>query len=162
MTVAERVTYRELVRELAASDDGAFAEYVSGLCFPEHLREAMRFAAGQPRSVLLLPRGHAKTTGAIHHLARRIGASQGRLKIGILTASETDARKRSRAVRALVESGSFAEIFPWAQRGVAGAKWTEAAWTVRGAEAYVEKDATLRAGSLLGMKPGPRFDVLLL
>jgi predicted phage terminase large subunit-like protein len=32
---------------------------------------------------------------------------------------------------------------------------------VRGAEAYVEKDATLRAGSLLSLKPGARADMLV-
>ncbi|MBF6604994.1 MAG: hypothetical protein IVW53_05360 [Chloroflexi bacterium] len=155
------MTYRTFLRDLAAADDGAFAEYVSDLRFPEHLREAYRFAARHPRAVVLLPRGHAKTTGAIHHLARRIGASAGRLKIGIATASETDAVKRSRAVRALVESPRFAEVFPWARCGVASAKWTEATWTVRGAEDYAEKDATVAAGSLHGLRPGPRFDLLL-
>jgi len=39
--------------------------------------------------------------------------------------------------------------------------WTERAWTVRGAEASVEKDATLRAGSLLSLKPGARADMLV-
>lgn len=164
MTVIRDVphtTLRDFLRDLAAADDGAFAEYVSCLRFPAHLREAYRFAATQRRSVLLLPRGHAKTTGAIHHLARRIGTSAGRLKIGIATASEIDAVKRSRAVRSLVESDWFAEIFPWARQGVRSPKWTEASWTVRGAEDYVEKDATVNAGSLYGLKPGPRFDLLL-
>jgi phage terminase large subunit-like protein len=155
------VTYREFLRDLAAADDSAFAEYVSGLQFPAHLREASRFAQDNRRSVLLLPRGHAKTTGAIHHLARRIGASAGRLKIGIATASETDALKRSRAVRSIVEGDGFAEVFGWARGGVVSRKWTEAEWTVRGAEGYAEKDATVRAGSLYSLKPGPRFDLLL-
>lgn len=155
------MTYRAFLRELAACDDGAFAEYVSDLRFPEHLRAAYRFAARDARSVLLLPRGHAKTTGAIHHLARRIGVSAGRLKIGIATASEDDAVKRSRAVRSIVEGGRFAEVFPWARGGVVSRKWTEASWTVRGAEGYAEKDATVSASSLYGLKPGPRFDLLL-
>ena len=155
------MTYRDFVREIAAVDDGAFAEYVSDLRFPAHLREAAAFAASHSRSVLLLPRGHAKTTAAVHHLARRIGVTRGRCKIGIATAAEPDAIARSRAIRALVTSARFAEVFPWAAAGVESAKWTERAWTVAGAEAYVEKDATVRAGSLAGFKPGPRFDLLL-
>jgi hypothetical protein len=44
---------------------------------------------------MLMPRGHGKTIGAIHHLARQIGQSAGRLKIGVVTATETEALKRS-------------------------------------------------------------------
>jgi len=155
------MTYREFVCELAARDDGAFAEYVSGLCFPTHLREAYGFAAANPRAIMLMPRGHGKTTGAIHHLARRIGVSAGQLKIGVVTATETEALKRSRAIRSIVEGDRFAEIFPWAGGGVVSRKWTEAVWTVRGAEGYAEKDATVTAGSLYGLRPGPRFDLLV-
>jgi hypothetical protein len=34
------MTYREFVCDLAARDDRAFAEYVSGWRFPTHLRDA--------------------------------------------------------------------------------------------------------------------------
>src|SRR5450759_4761870 len=51
------MTYREFVRDLAAHDDSAFAEYVSGLRFPAHLREAYGFAAANPRAIMLMPRG---------------------------------------------------------------------------------------------------------
>jgi predicted phage terminase large subunit-like protein len=155
------MTYREFVCDLAARDDSAFAEYVSGLRFPAHLREAYAFAAANRRAIVLMPRGHGKTIGAIHHLARRIGASGGRLKIGVVTATETEALKRSRAIRSIVEGDRFAEIFPRARGGVVPRKWTESVWTVRGAEGYAEKDATVTAGSLYGLRPGPRFDLLL-
>jgi hypothetical protein len=88
------MTYREFVRDLAAHDDSAFAEYVSGLRFPAHLREGYAFAAAKPRAIMLMPRGHGKTIGAIHHLARRIGQSAGRLKIGVVTATEIGALQR--------------------------------------------------------------------
>jgi len=155
------MTYREFVCDLAARDDRAFAEYVSGWRFPSHLREAYAFAAANPHAILLMPRGHGKTIGAIHHLARRIGQSAGRLKIGVITATEIGALQRSRAIRSIVESDSFAEIFPWACGGVVSRKWTEAVWTVKGAEGYAEKDATVTAGSLYGLRPGPRVDLLL-
>jgi hypothetical protein len=155
------MTYREFVRDLAARDDSAFAEYVSGLRFPAHLREAYAFAAANSRAIMLMPRGHGKTIGAIHHLARRIGESAGRLKIGVVTATEIGALQRSGTIRSMVESDSFAEIFPWAAGGVVSRKWTEAVWTVKGAEGYAEKDATVTAGSLYGLRPGPRFDLLL-
>jgi hypothetical protein len=128
-----------------------------------HLRRLVSFAhANSPGACgVLLPRGHAKTTAAIHMIARLIGEREGRVKVLIATASEADALKRSTAVRGLVASPRFAQVFGWARAGVAGDRWTEAAWTVRGAEGYVEKDATLRAGSLLGLKPGARADVLV-
>jgi hypothetical protein len=150
-------------RATAAWNDVAFAEYVSGLRYPAHLRRLVRFAqAHSPGACgVLLPRGHAKTTAAIHMVARLIGERRGRVKVLIATASEADALKRSTAIRGLVASARFSQVFGWAAGGVAGERWTEAAWTVRGAEAYVEKDATLRAGSLLGLKPGARADVLV-
>jgi predicted phage terminase large subunit-like protein len=166
MSAPETVTAGQVAaawRAAAAWNDVAFAEYVSGLRYPSHLRRLVSFAhAHSPGACgVLLPRGHAKTTAAIHMVARLIGEREGRVKVLIATASEADALKRSTAIRGLVASPRFAQVFGWAWDGVAGERWTEAAWTVRGAEAYVEKDATLRAGSLLGLKPGARADVLI-
>jgi phage terminase large subunit-like protein len=148
---------------VAAWNDVAFAEYVSGLRYPPHLRRLLAFqhAHSPGASGALLPRNHAKTTAAIHLVARLIGERQGQVKVLLATATEADALKRSRAIRRLVASRRFGEVFPWARGGVAGETWTEAAWTVRGAESYVEKDATLRAGSLLSLKPGARADMLV-
>jgi predicted phage terminase large subunit-like protein len=148
---------------VAAVNDVAFAEYVSGLRYPAHLRRLLAFQhANRPGvSGALLPRNHAKTTAANHLVARLIGERQGQVKVLLATATEPDALLRSREIRRLVASPRFGEVFPWARGGVAGARWTERAWTVRGAEAYVEKDATLRAGSLLSLKPGARADMLV-
>jgi hypothetical protein len=156
-------SYRSVLRELAASDDIAFAEYVSGLRYPAHLRSLVRFGAEHRPGACgaLLPRGHAKTTAMIHLVARLIGERRGRVKIIIATETDAAAVKRSLAIRRIVESPEFAQVFRWAAAGVAGATWSEATWTVRGAEAHVDKDATLRAGSLLSLKPGPRADVLV-
>jgi predicted phage terminase large subunit-like protein len=148
---------------VAAVNDVAFAEYISGLRYPAHLRRLLAFQHAHRPGVsgALLPRDHAKTTAANHLVARLIGERQGQVKVLLATATEPDALERSRTIRRLVASDRFAEVFPWARGGVAGAKWSERAWTVRGAEAYVEKDATLRAGSLLSLKPGARADVLV-
>ena len=151
--------YRELLRERAATDDAAFAEYMSDLCLPGHLREASRFAERHERGLILAPRGHAKTTLFLHRAARLIGASEGHLRLGILTAVDADAEGRSRAIRALVESPRFAEVFPWAQAGVEGRPWTDAAWTVRGVD--LGKDVTCLAMSLGSVRAGARLDELL-
>ena len=156
-------TYRAVLAELAASNDIAFAEYVSGLRYPAHLRSLTRFwaaHAGQA-SGALLPRGHAKTTAAIHHVARLIGVRRGAIKVIVATEADAAAVKRSLAIRRIVESPAFAQVFGWVASGVAGDRWSETAWTVRGAEGYTEKDATLRAGSLYSLKPGPRADLLV-
>ena len=152
-------TYRRLLRELAATDDAAFAEYMSNLVFPEHLRQASRFANQHKLGLVLAPRGHAKTTLFFHRAARRIGVSRGASRLGILTAVDADAESRSRAVRALVESPRFGEIFPWAQGGVEGPRWRDGAWTVRGVN--LGKDATCTAMSLGSVRAGPRLDELL-
>jgi Terminase RNaseH-like domain len=152
-------TYRKLLRELAATDDAAFAEYISDLVFPAHLREASRFANRHERCLLLAPRGHAKTTLALHRAARRIGYKAGRWRLGILTAVDADAESRSRAIRALIEHRRFAEVFAWAQAGVQGPRWSDSAWTVRGVD--LGKDATCTAMSLGSVRAGPRLDELL-
>lgn len=102
-------------RAAAARNDVAFAEYVSGLRYPAHLCRLVRFAhAHSPGACgVLLPRGHAKTTAAIHLVARLIGERRGRVKVIIATATEADALKRSTAIRGLVASPRFAQVFGW-------------------------------------------------
>src|SRR5664280_1844958 len=152
-------TYREELRLAAATNDAAFAEYMSDLVFPEHLREASRFAEHNERSLILAPRGHAKSTLFMHRAARLIGAKRGDWRLGILTAVDDDAESRSRAIRDLVEHPRFAEVFPWARAGVEGRRWSDSAWTVRGAN--LGKDYTCRAMSLGSVRAGPRLDALL-
>jgi len=150
--------YRRLLRERAAHDDAAFAEYMSDLVFPAHLREISRFADIHERALVLAPRGHAKTTLLIHRAARLIGVSHGSLRIGIFTAVDDDAVARSRAIQLMVESPRFAEVFPRAAAGVEGPRWRDDAWTVRGAD--LGKDCTCLAMSLGSARAGPRLDVL--
>jgi predicted phage terminase large subunit-like protein len=151
--------YRQLLREAAARDDAAFAEYVKDLVFPDYLREASRFAARNEKGIILAPRGHAKTTLFLHRAARLIGVSEGRRRLGILTAVDDDSEARSRAIRDLVENPLFAEVFPWAGAGVEGRPWTDSAWTIRGVD--LGKDYTTLAMSLGSVRAGPRLDELL-
>ena len=151
--------YREELRRAAATNDAAFAEYMSDLVFPEYLRAASRFADRHERGLILAPRGHAKTTLFIYRAARLIGVHRGNWRLGILTAVDADAESRSRAIRALVEHPRFAEVFPWARAGVEGRPWTDAAWTVRGVN--LGKDHTCTAMSLGSVRAGPRLDALL-
>ena len=152
-------TYREILRQAAATNDAAFAEYLSDLVFPEHLRAASRFADANERALVLAPRGHAKSTLFMHRAARLIGVKRGDWRLGILTAVDDDAESRSRAIRDLVEHPRFAEIFPWARAGVGGRRWSDSAWTVRGVN--LGKDHTCTAMSLGSVRAGPRLDALL-
>ena len=147
------------MREQAKTSDAAFAEYVSNLVFPKHLREMERFLDKNPRALVLMPRGHAKTTQLIHRVARLIGVNQGKIRVGILTSVLSDALARSRAIKAIIESPHFAEVFEWAQQGVAGQKWTDEVWTIKGAS--MGKDATCFADGLGSIKPGARLDILI-
>lgn len=151
--------YREWLRNQARSSDAAFAEYMSGLIFPRHLREMEVFLNENDRALVLMPRGHAKTTQLIHRAARLIGISEGKIRVGVITSVLSDALARSRAIKTLIESARFAEVFPWARRGVAGSKWTDEVWTVKGVN--LGKDATCFADGLTSIKPGPRLDLLI-
>jgi hypothetical protein len=146
------------LRVKAQTSDAAFAEYMSGLVFPRHLREMEQFLDQNDRGLVLMPRGHAKTTQLIHRAARMIGVTKGKVRIGVLTAVMSDALARSRAIKSLIESPHFAEIFPWAQDGVIGSKWTDEVWTVKGAN--LGKDSTCFADGLGSIKPGARLDIL--
>jgi hypothetical protein len=108
-----------------------------------------------------MPRGQAKATLFIHRAARRIGQTEGRRRLGILTAVDDDANARSGAVRAIVASERFAEVFPWARRGVVSRHWTDEHPTVRGAEDAVGKDYTVRSMGLRSVRAGARLDDLL-
>jgi hypothetical protein len=55
------------------------------------------------------------TTLFIHRAARRIGQTEGRRRLGILTAVDDDANARSGAIKAIVQSERFAEVFPQRQ-----------------------------------------------
>lgn len=153
--------YREWLRVQAASNDAAFAEYVAGLRFPKHLRQAGRFADRGTRGLILMPRGHAKTTLFIHRVARLVGVTQGFARIGILTAVDTDAVNRTSAIREMVQTPEFAEVFPWARGGVRGNKWTDGDWNIGGAEASLGKDSSVKAMGLRSVRAGARLDLLL-
>jgi hypothetical protein len=155
----ENQQYRQWLREQAKTSDAAFAEYVSNLVFPKHLREMERFLDKSERALVLMPRGHAKTTQLIHRVARLIGVNQGKIRVGILTSVLSDALARSRAIKAIIESPYFAEIFEWARDGVAGPKWTDEVWTIKNTN--LGKDATCFADGLGSIKPGARLDILI-
>ena len=153
--------YREFLRRRAPYDDIAFAEYVCGLVLPDHLAEVSKFADHHGSAVILLPRGHGKTTLFDMRTARLIGVTRGRVRVLVLAAVADDAEARSGEIRRIVESERFAEVFPWARGGVKGAVWSDRRWSVAGTEALHGKDSTCRAEGLLSVRPGARADILL-
>jgi hypothetical protein len=153
--------YRELLRRMAAHDDAAFAEYVGDLLLPDHLAEASSFADRHGSALILLPRGHAKSTLFKWRTARLIGVTRGRVRVLLMAAVADDAEAHSGAIRRIVESVRFAEVFPWARAAVRGLVWSDRRWSVAGTEALHGKDATCRAEGLLSIRPGPRADILL-
>jgi phage terminase large subunit-like protein len=153
--------YREFLRRRAPYDDIAFAEYVCGLVLPDHLAEASKFADRHGSAVILLPRGHGKTTLFDMRAARLIGVTRGRVRVLVMAAVADDAEARSGEIRRIVESEPFAEVFPWARPGVKGVVWSDRRWSVAGTEALHGKDSTCRAEGLLSVRPGPRADILL-
>ena len=91
--------YRDWLRKKAVSSDAAFAEYMSGLVFPKHLRDMEKFMDEHDRALVLMPRGHAKTTALMFRAARIIGMTKGNIRIGLLTAVLSDSLSLSRAIK---------------------------------------------------------------
>lgn len=145
----------------AQTSDAAFARYMADQRFPRHLVDAEQFANGHGSALILMPRGHAKTELFVKRTARLVGVTRGRVRIIIATAVQQDAEARSGAIRALVESERFAEVFPWARDGVRGSDWTDEHWSIHGTEALHGKDYTCRAVGLLSVRAGPRCDIML-
>jgi len=151
--------YRDWLRRKAATSDAAFAEYMGNLVFPPYLRGMEDFLDKNDAALVLMPRGHAKTTMLIHRAARLVGVTKGKVRIGVITAVMAEAMSRSRAIKNLVESPLFAEVFPWAKDGVVGSKWTDETWTVKGVN--LGKDSTCFSDGLSSIKPGARLDIVI-
>ncbi len=153
--------HREAWRVAAQTSDAAFARYMTDLKFPRHLIDAEGFANRHGSALILMPRGHAKTELFVKRTARLVGVTKGRVRIIIATAVQQDAEARSGAIRSLVESERFAEVFPWAREGAKGSDWTDEHWSIRGTEALHGKDYTCRAVGLTSVRAGPRCDIML-
>jgi len=157
------------LRGLARSTDGiegvsAYGEYVFGYePFPHH-QEMLGFILegiySRRNSVILEPRGAAKTTWGNSILLSWLTCMFPDLRVGLISNTATQALDFSRAIRFTLESNSrHREIFG---ECASPTKWRDMEWLHKESRWHGSKDVTLYAAGAGGAIISKRFDLLLL
>lgn len=155
--------HEQALRSLARTDTYAFGEYVFGYQAYAHHRdmvESIDYAIENRQStVILLPRGGAKTTwGNTIKLSKYI-ADHPDVRIGLVSNTARQANDFSRAIKWTFESNPrFREIYG---NLVSNAKWTDVEWLRAESKWHGSKDVTLYAVGAGGAVISKRFDILL-
>jgi len=156
------------LKGLARSTEGteglqAYGEYVFGYRPAEHHIEMLEFILdalySRRNSVILEPRGAAKTTWGNTILLAWLTSMFPDLRIGLISNTATQALDFSRAVRFTLESNDrHREIFGDC---VSKEKWRDMEWLVRESKWKGSKDVTVYAAGTGGPIISKRFDILL-
>lgn len=155
--------HRLAVKSLATTDTFAFGEYVFSYEAYEHhvgMVEAIDAAiAERAHTVILEPRGAAKTTwGNTIYLAKYI-ADHPDVRIGLISNTAKQANDFSRAIRWTFESNpNFRDLYGHL---VSTSKWTDVEWLRAGSRWHGSKDVTLYAAGAGGAIISKRFDIIL-
>jgi len=156
------------LRGLARSTEGtegveAYGEYVFGYEAAAHHKDMLSFILEalftRQNSVLLEPRGAAKTTWANTILLSWLTSMYPDLRIGLISNTATQALDFSRAIRFTLESNErHREIFG---NCVSKEKWRDMEWLHRDSKWHGSKDVTVFAAGTGGPIISKRFDVLI-
>lgn len=151
------------LRGLAKSDVFAFGEYVYGHPPAPHHREMVNFIidcinTGQS-SVILEPRGHAKTTWGNTIFLAWLIANVANLRVGLISNTAKQSNDFSRAIRWTYESNErFRDIFGDI---VGRTKWTDVEWLRAGSPHHGSNNVTLYSAGAGGAIISKRFDLIL-
>jgi predicted phage terminase large subunit-like protein len=151
------------LKTLAKTDVYAFGEYVFNYEAAEHHKEmvtAINDAIAHRRnSVILEPRGGAKTTwGNTINLTKLI-ADNPDIRIGLISNTAKQANDFSRAIRWTLESNPrFHDVYG---NLVSTSKWTDVEWLRKDSRWHGSKDVTLYAAGAGGAIISKRFDLIL-
>lgn len=156
------------LRGLARSTEGtegveAYGEYVFGYRPAQHHREMLDFILqalyDRKNSILLEPRGAAKTTWANTILLSWLTSMYPDLRIGLISNTATQALDFSRAIRFTLESNDrHREIFGDC---VSKEKWRDMEWLHRHSKWHGSKDVTVYAAGTAGPIISKRFDIII-
>lgn len=156
------------LRGLARSTEGiegveAYGEYVFGYRAASHHRDMLQFILDaiydRRNSVLLEPRGAAKTTWANTILLSWLTSMYPDLRVGLISNTATQALDFSRAIRFTLESNDrHQEIFG---NCVSDQKWRDMEWLHRESRWHGSKDVTVYAAGTGGPIISKRFDVII-
>lgn len=142
----------------------AFGEYVFGYLPAEHhaeMLEAIMVGLLERRhTVILLPRGSAKSTWCTLIWLAWVLAMYPDLRIALISKTATQADAFSRAVRFTYESNDrFHEIFGDC---VSPSKWTDSQWLHKDSRWHNSKDVSVYAVGAGGAIVSKRFDIVLM
>jgi predicted phage terminase large subunit-like protein len=156
------------LRGLARSTDGtvgveAYGEYVFGYRAAQHHREMLAFVLEsiftREHSIVLEPRGAAKTTWGNTILLAWLVAMFPDIRIGLISNTATQALDFSRAIRYTFEANErHREIFG---NGVSPSKWRDMEWLHKDSKWHGSKDVTVYAAGCGGAIISKRFDIIL-
>jgi len=151
------------LRGLAPTDPYAFGEYVYGFPPAPHHREMVDFIESAIRdkqnSVILEPRGHAKTTWGNTIFLAWLIARNPHIRVGLISNTAKQSNDFSRAIRWTYESNErFKEVFGDI---VGRTKWTDVEWLRAGSKMHGTKDVTLYSAGAGGAIISKRFDLIL-
>lgn len=151
------------LRGLAKTDVYAFGEYVYGHKPAVHHREMVDFIIDcinrGESSVVLEPRGHAKTTWGNTIFLAWLIANQKDIRVGLISNTAKQANDFSRAIRWTYESNErFRDIYGDI---VGKTKWTDVEWLRAGSKMHGTKDVTLYSAGAGGAIISKRFDIIL-
>jgi predicted phage terminase large subunit-like protein len=153
----------EATRLLARDDVFAFGEYVFGYVAAPHHREMVEHMLGcierKESSVILEPRGHAKTTWGNTILLSWLVGKNPNLRIGLISNTAKQSNAFSRAIRWTIQSNDkYRDVFGDL---VSPSKWTDVEWLAKDSIHHASKDVTMYSAGALGAIISKRFDLIL-
>lgn len=164
MTPDDRAAlHRLILKALAPTDVFAFGEYVFGYEAASHhvemvdaIQSALRT---RQNTVILEPRGGAKTTWGNTIELTKLVADNPDIRIGLISNTAKQANDFSRAIRWTLEANpNFRELYGHL---VSTTKWTDVEWLRAGSRWHGSKDVTLYAAGAGGAIISKRFDIIL-
>lgn len=163
-----RLRYQSLLH-LARGDDyraiEAYGELVFGNVPAKHHSEMLQITLeaiwAREHTVILEPRGGAKTTWDNTTLLSWLQAKYPHIRIGLVSNTDSQAKAFSRAIKYTVESNDdFRAVFP--EVGPSSSKWTDKEWLNSQSKWHGSKDVTLFAVGAEGAIISKRFDIIFM
>lgn len=170
MTKEARSDLHYLALRTLARTDGpeavfAYGEYVFGYQPAAHHRDmitrTLNAILRRRHTVILEPRGAAKTTWDNTILCAWLAAKYPDLRIGMVSNTDTQAKDFSRAIKYTYEaSDRHKQVFP--ECLPSPSKWTDKEWLRQGSRWHGSNNVTMFAVGVGGAIISKRFDLLLL
>ena len=125
------------------------------------LRWTIEAVWARQNTVMLLPRGGAKTTWDNTTFLSWLQAKNPNIRIGLVSNTDTQAKAFSRAIKYTIEANDeFKSVFPDCQPS--DTKWTDKEWLNSQSKWHSSKDVTCFAVGVGGAIISKRFDIIFM